>query len=498
MSYAVDMHSELYEAGTKGLKDGTISKAIQYSEALHRIRKILTDDHATELRASVESESAAQNIKALIAKYVRKNHMSVSGVESLSDLVDRLYDDMLGFSLLTVYIYDPSVEEINVNRWDDIEILYAGGRYVKLKEKFPSPMHCSDLAKRMALLGNVVVDAAKPVADSFITRGVRIHVELPPVIDPDAGAAFSIRKQSSKNFTREDYLRSGTATEEILDFVQLAANHGISIGIAGPTYSGKTTDVNYVVNGIPFSKRIFCVEEDSRELNFVKRDAEDKVISRVIHTKTRRSDDVKLDVDPSVLARAALRVHPDIVVMAEMRGKEAIVVQEAGRTGQQIFTTFHADSAYDAYTRYQSMCVSAQSGFTPDQLLEFCYQSIPIMCFKEILEDGRRKFTQIVEAVKTGDGYKIVPIFEYIVTGHERDKKGLVTKTIGVDRQINFISDALAYRMLKRGADLKELRRFARPDYDPKDDKLLQRGDDLTELRSLEPELKEELKKGGC
>ncbi len=467
MSYAVDMHSELYETGARGLKEGAISKAIQYSDALHRIRKTLTDDHATELRASVESETAAQNVKSLIAKYVRKLHMSVSGIDSLSSLVDRLYDDMLGFSLLTVYIYDPNVEEINVNSWRDIEILYSGGRYIKLKETFPSPTHCADLAKRMALLGNVVVDTAKPIADSFITRGVRIHVELPPVIDPDAGAAFSIWKQSSKKFCRADYLRSGTATEDILDFIQLAANHGISIGFAGPTGSGKTTDLNFVVNGIPSNKRIFCVEEDSRELDFVKCDGEGSVISRVVHTKTRRSDDARLEVDPTMLARAALRIHPDIVVMAEMRGKEAIVVQEAGRTGQQLFTTFHADSAPDAYTRYQSMCVSAQSGFTPEQLLEFCYQSIPLMCFKETLEDGRRKFTQIVEAVKTQDGYRIIPIFEYTVTGHERDELGLITKTIGVDKKINFISDSLAYRMLKRGADLSELARFARPDYDP-------------------------------
>lgn len=467
MSYAVDMHSELYETGAKGLKDGAISKEIQYSDALHRIRKTLTDDHATELRASVESETAAQNIKTLIAKYVRKFHMSVVGVKSLSDLVDRIYDDMLGFSLLTFHIYDPNVEEINVNRWDDIEILYTGGRYIKLNEKFPSPMHCADLAKRMALLGNVVVDAAKPIADSFITRGVRIHVELPPVIDPDAGAAFSIRKQSNKKFSRDDYLKNGTATEKVLDFIQLAANHGISIGFAGPTGSGKTTDLNFVVNGIPSNKRIFCVEEDSRELDFLKRDGEGNVISRVVHTKTRRSDDAKQDVDPSVLARAALRINPNIVVMAEMRGKEAIVVQEAGRTGQQLFTTFHADSAADAYTRYQSMCVSAQSGFPTEDLLAFCYQSIPLMCFKETLEDGRRKFTQIVEAVKTEDGYRIVPIFEYIVTGHERDEHGLITKTTGVDKQINSISDSLAYRMLKKGADLDELRRFARPDYDP-------------------------------
>ncbi len=468
MSYGYDLHSELYAANKGGqrIKDGTISRDISYDDALRQIRKKLTDTHAEELRQSVESEQAAENVKALISKYVHLNRISVTGIENLSDLIDRIYDDMLGFSFLTSYIYDPSVEEINANRFDDIEVIYAG-RYAKLKDKFPTPTHCADLAKRMALLGGVVVDGAKPIADSYITRGVRIHVELPPVIDADAGAFFSIRKQSSFTLGREDFLKQRTATEDILDFLQLAANHGVSIGFAGATGSGKTTDLNFIVNGIPIWKRIYCVEEDSRELNFVKRDEAGNVISRVVHTKTRRSDDASQEVPPHILAKSALRSNPNVIVMAEMRGEEAYVVQEEGRTGQQLFTTFHADSAVDAYTRYQSMCVSRQSGYPSEDLLEFCYQSIPLMCFKETLEDGRRKYTQIVEAVKTKNGYRIVPLFEYIVTDHKRDETGRIIETLGEDRHVNRISNALAYKMRKKGADLDVLRRFARADYDP-------------------------------
>ena len=133
----------------------------------------------------------------------------------------------------------------------------------------------------------------------------------------------------------------------------------------------------------------------------------------------------------------------------------------------QLFTTFHADSAADAYTRYQSMCVSAQSGYPTEDLLGFCYQSIPIMCFKETLEDGRRKFTQIVEAVKTKQGYHVVPLFEFIVTSHKRDENGRILETLGEDRHVNLISNSLAYFLNKKGAPLDVLRRFARADYDP-------------------------------
>ena len=67
-------------------------------------------------------------------------YTSVKGYSG-DQLVDALYTEMAEFGLLTKYIFGTGIEEINVNSWRDIEVLYANGETVKLEEHFDSPEH---------------------------------------------------------------------------------------------------------------------------------------------------------------------------------------------------------------------------------------------------------------------------------------------------------------------------------------------------------------------
>ena len=51
-----------------------------------------------------------------------------------------------------------------------------------MDEQFISPEQSVDIAKKMAKLGGVIVDGSCPAADSYITKGVRISVLIPPVV----------------------------------------------------------------------------------------------------------------------------------------------------------------------------------------------------------------------------------------------------------------------------------------------------------------------------
>lgn len=475
MSYNYDIHELLYEANKEGGAEGISDISgkeylIPYDEILGEIRQKLTTFHASELREAVQTQEAANKIRSLITQHVYQLHKSVQDMDSLSSVVDRLFDDMLGFSFLTKYIYDPKVEEIDCNRWDDVEIITENG-YEKLNPhfKFLNPTQAIDTAKRMALLGGVVVDGAEPQGDSYITEGVRVFVTMAPATDEDAGVFFSIRKQKSKSFTEDELISRDTANKDELDFLRLCVSSGVSVGIAGETGSGKTADLAFLLDSLPIHKRIYTIE-DSRELNLVKRDAQGNVISRVIHTKTRLSDIPKHNVDARKLMRGYLRCSPDVVAMAEMRGAEAMDVQEAGRTGHTILTTFHANSAQDAHFRVASMCMMAQSGFSEDMLMRFCYQALPIICFKKKLSDGSRKYLEIAEAVQTPNGYQMVTLFRFAVSGSKCDKDGNIIEVIGQHKQVHPISDALAYQLLINGADLKKIKRFAKVGYDPEKD----------------------------
>ncbi|WP_313559189.1 ATPase, T2SS/T4P/T4SS family [Ruminiclostridium cellobioparum] len=440
-----------------------------YEEILNIIRELVSTNDASELANVLEDESAQSVVKALISKYVRENRLNVKEIDSQSELVDKIYEDMAGFAFLDKYLYDDFVEEINGNSWRDIEIVTPEGSK-KIPERFINEQHCIDVVKKMMRLGGITIDDTKPTADSYITQGVRISAIIPPCVDKETGAVFSIRKQKDIAISKEQIVKWGTATSEEIELIMLCILNGVSIGIAGATSSGKTTDITcFLTDDALDNKRIYTIE-DSREINAVKVNEDGIVTNRVIHTKTRRDDKNKdRNVDENVLLRRALRFHPDLIVPAEMRGEEALTAVESGRTGHTILTGFHASDALDAYTRILTMCMMSGIKLSEELMMKLIISAFPIMVFKKQLPDKSRKYMKIIEAEDFKDGkVRGRTLFKFIITGKEKtaDGKG-IKKMIGYHKTIKKISDRLANRLLENGADIEVIKKFAEADWDP-------------------------------
>ena len=461
-----DISQLMYEQARQKHEDGSELNAgknyMQYGEALSLVRDVMNSRHTSELAAILEDSAAADYIKFLIARYIREFDMNVKGMENLSDLVNAIYDSMAGFDFLTEYIYRGDVEEINGNSWDDVEIVTVNG-WEKIRKHFTSPLQCQDIVKKMMQLGGVIIDGQRPSADSYITRGVRVSAIIPPCVDEECGAVFSIRKQKNAVFTREEFINMDTATADELDFMELCLNHGVSVALAGATGSGKTSDIAYLLSRISDDKRIFTIE-DTRELtDIVRRDESGAVANRVVHTKTRMLDDGKYAIDTNALLKRSLRFHPDIIVPAEMRGEEAMTAQEAGRTGHTVLATLHASTALAAYTRMLTMCMMSGTKLSEHLMLKLIIEAFPIIVFKVQLPDGSRKCMRIIEAEDYADG-KIIyrTLFSFVVDGRKMDgASGRIDKMLGRHMRVDAISNALSERLLEHGADPAQIKRFA-------------------------------------
>ena len=298
----------------KAVKKEIKSDAKQYEEVLEIVRAEISKNHSGELANVISEPQGATLLKNLLSKYIYQKHIACREYDSLNELVDKCYEDMAGFGFLTKYLDDDEVEEINCNGWNDIEIVTVDG-WKKIDEHFLTPLQCIDMTKKMCQLGGVIIDGSQPTQDSFITQGVRISAIIPPCIDEVVGAVFSIRKQKNNVITKQQLIKWDTATEEELDLLTLCISHGVSVGIAGSTGSGKTTDIGFILRSIPYDKRIYSIE-DSRELNLQVKDRDGKILNRVIHTKTRPSTNPTQDVSADVLLKKSLRFDPQIIVPA--------------------------------------------------------------------------------------------------------------------------------------------------------------------------------------
>ena len=178
---------------------------------------------------------------------------------------------------MTKYIYGEGIEEIDVNAWDDVEVQFSGGVTRKLDEHFDSPEHAINVVRRMLHVSGMVLDDASPSVLGHLSKNIRIAVLKTPIVDEDVGVAASIRIVNPQSMKKEDFLRGGTATGEMLDFLSECIRYGISVCVAGATSSGKTTLLGWLLTTIPDSKRIYSIENGSRELALVRR-KEGKVV----------------------------------------------------------------------------------------------------------------------------------------------------------------------------------------------------------------------------
>lgn len=431
-------------------------KARTYKEVLDTIRHIISKNHSAELINILYSDEAKEKLKNLIVRYLNQQRISVDAFHNISELADKIYEDMAGFGVLTKYLSDVGVEEINVNAWNCIEVIYPD-KILMLEDTFINPDDCMDKIKKMVWLGGSIIDGSNPKVDSFIGEGIRISAIIPPCVDKRTGGVASIRRQKENVITRELMISYGSATDDELDFLSLCVNNGVSLAIAGATGSGKTSDLGYLIGQIDDDKRIYTIE-DTRELNIAKYDNKGRMVNRVVQTVTKEGiNPITMDD----LLKEALRFHPYAIIPAEMRGGEALTAVDAGHTGHTIISTLHANSATDAYNRILSMCISTGVGLSENMLLEFILKAMPVILFKRQLPDGRRVYDEIFEGLKVEDG-KIAgrTLFKYEIKENVYDDNGDIVKVVGEHVQLNKISDGLIERLKYGGASDEMLRRF--------------------------------------
>lgn len=456
MSEFFNINDLIYNVNIGVNNDSHDTKNSTYKEVLDKIRHLISHNHSSELINVLYSEVARDKLKNLIVRYLNQNRLSVNECNNISELADKIYEDMAGFGVLTKYITDTDVEEININSWNCIEVIYPD-KVMMLSETFISADDCMDKIKKMVWLGGSIIDGSNPKVDSFIGEGIRISAIIPPCVDRKTGGVASIRRQKENVISRDLMIKYGSATDDELDFLSLCVNNGVSLAIAGSTGSGKTTDLGYLLKSIDNNKRIYTIE-DTRELNIAQLNDDGRMINRVIQTVTK--DGIN-PVTMDDLLKEALRLHPYAIIPAEMRGKEALTAVEAGRTGHIIISTLHANSAIDAYNRILSMCVSTGVRLSESKLLEFILEAMPLILFKRQLPDGRRIYDEIFEGLKIENGkVKGKTIFKYEIKENIYDEKGEIVKVIGEHKQINKMSEQLLTRLKYGGASEEELKRF--------------------------------------
>jgi pilus assembly protein CpaF len=429
---------------------------MDFTEVLRRVQEHISSNYAI-LLSDKGIENSKIKLKSYIKKYIEDHKLKVDGFTAVA-LVDRLYIEMAEFSFLTKYLERDDIEEININSYNDIKITYTNGDIIPSDEYFNSPTHAMDVIRRLLHQSGMILDSSQPIVVGHLSDKIRITAIAKGIVDKNVGVSVSIRIVNPRKLTKENFIKSGTASEEMLDFLTLAHRYGESICFTGATSSGKTTLMSYILSTLPNNKRVFTIENGTREFSLVKRNDKGEVINNVIHTVTRHSDDPKQAITMAKLLETALTVNPDYICVAEMKSDEAFYAQESARSGHGVSTTIHANSCVATYYRMVTLC-KQRYDMDDKTLYNLVTEAFPIVMFCKKLEDNTRHIMEITECLIKEDGSReIRTLYKYNVTDNiEIDGK---QKIIGSYEKVNDISKAMQRRLLENGMSKTELIKF--------------------------------------
>lgn len=430
-----------------------MERTIDFVPLLSNVQKFISSRYS----AALTQEDKQSQLKPYIEKYIRDYEYRVEGL-STEQLTDKLYSEMAEYSVLTPFLGKENVEEININAWNDIAITFTDGKIKKLKEHFFSPQHATDIVKRLLHHSGMIIDNASPMSQGHLPNNTRITALKAPIVDDEIGVSVSIRLLHPSRVNRQQIIKSGNATEKMIDFLCMCMRYGVSTVVAGATSSGKTTLLNALLSTIPDNKRVFTIESGSRELSLVRKGKNGKVVNNVVHTLSRPSDNNVYDITQEDLVVASLRFNPDIVCIGEMRDVECYSAVEASLTGHTVVSTVHAFAADATHMRIALLC---QKRFPIDfnTSLTQAGQAFPIVVYTHKLENNDRKIMDISECeiLPNGDR-KYHTLFRYRITKNEFINGNVVIE--GYFEQPEIMSENLQRKLLQFGVSHDELSKF--------------------------------------
>ena len=429
-----------------------------YSDVLPNVQQHISQQYADLIAKQELTKEDTFLLKKYIENYLIEANINCNECANLSELVDKIYKDMMLYSFLTDYlqpdkIWELGLEEINVNSWQCIFIKTSKQGKLLLKEQFLSPQHAIDVITRMLRHSGMVIDDAKPVALGHIAKNVRIAVFKTPVLDDEVGVSCSIRIVSFSKLNRHNLVEQyGTIPDEALSFLETCINHGVSICVAGATGSGKTGTTGYLLSTTckDASRRVITVEEGSREFDLIRYDDEGNVINDVVHLLTRPSENPSQHIDQDFLLENILRYDPDIIGVGEMRSHEAITAAEASMTDHTVITTTHCRSAPNAYKRMVTLA-KKKSTASDDSLYDLMVEAFPIVVYQKQYADGRRRVEEIIEGIHYANGrLEYETLWRYVVTDNYTNGAGKA-QVAGRFERGKPISQSLRKRLIDYG-----------------------------------------------
>ena len=300
-----------------------------------------------------------------------------------------IFKEFLGYGKIDIIMEDEGIEDISCDGYHvPVFIYHKKFDEISTNVKFEDEFELDSFVIRLAQICGKQISIYSPIVDGKLPDGSRLQTTLAKTVTKPS--TFTIRKFKENPLTPVDLLGFKSMSLDMVAYFWFAIENGASILFCGGTASGKTTALNALSLFIPSTHKIVSIE-DTREVSLPH--------SNWIAGTTRQgfsASDEKTgkDIDMFDLIRAALRQRPKVIIVGEVRGKEAYSLFQAMATGHTSYATVHASDIHTLIQRLENPPISL-----PRALLT----SLDIIAFQNAIDiSGKtvRRMTSVTEIVK--------------------------------------------------------------------------------------------------
>lgn len=336
--------------------------------------------------------------------------------EDVQQLTEEMMQTITGLGVLERFMADPEVTEIMVNGYRKI-LIERNGRIENSGVQFDSPEDLEHICERIAQFNHKPLNRTDAMLDGRLADGSRVNI----IIDPLSliGPVVTIRK-FPRRWRMHELVERGMLTKEIADFLAACVRLRLNMIISGGTGSGKTSFTNALSDFIPDHLRVITIE-DAPELTVEK--------ENLVRLQTRRPNSEGIgEVTMQMLVKNALRMRPDIIIVGECRGGEALDMLQAMNTGHNgSFTTAHANSPYDLISRLETMVLFSGLDLPVAAIRRQIGSALELIIQIARFNDGSRRVTRLTEVLGYDEDRNRVRLRDLFVFEQEGvDKEGRI------------------------------------------------------------------------
>jgi len=326
---------------------------------------------------------------------IRRETRELVGGEDIS-LEDSLVSYLIGLGPVEKYLYQPDVNEIMINRKNEIWIELSGKEKELVDVKFENDEELFAFVQRIVHRCGRRVNFNKPLVDARLPDGSRVNIVVAPV---SQNPVVTIRRFVVNYFNEKDLVEQGYMSEEMATFFKYAVRGKLNTVICGATGSGKTTFLRFLASYIPENERLIVIE-DTREL----------ALNHPHVVSLEASDKASI----YELMVNSLRMRPDRIILGEVRGAEAFELLQAMGTGHEgSLTSLHSNfGKIEAIHRLVRAMIRI-GGIKAEDLIPQIAETIDMTIFIKKLPSGKRRITHVTEVMNQDGRPAFNDIYRY-------------------------------------------------------------------------------------